>query len=530
MAHLSPDMYAFREYQTRSTILAERERAVDARRQAIQELRLAVSQLQSEIQRKRENVQAESASYAQKKAEEEARLQTTLIETEKEIETTTAALSSRQQLAPQVQSARERLQALKHALEDKDVKLLRLESRVSKEAELTQKRHALLDEKLARHQLGGWTDKVYLELLTPEGHGGSSIQSHHTYSSASERDAGHVVRLSRVDPEEEAAALEGRGTASSEAGAADIAGGESVLLVGEDSMSTTITTCTNKKTIPPTLLPSKLHCHSTVVCVSESHGTLFSSITLDRTIQPILYRLMIRFYIESFPTHPLALLASFCYVFSYASHLHLIFLRVPPEMGGEQVATSVYRYGLLLLLRIHVIVIVIFDIHFTLQHNNKHSLEILFAECEAGGTVLMKLPQAKTRPPTSFNNNRLGRREFEMTPHVAVQGARNLRRRSHVSPPLNTKGVLLMICDAAGRVHKSVSSSPPPFPLSSHSVDNLIHSSEVWGWDVPRPLSPHHPHHLLQEERSWLNGVSSAFGPPGSNNEMRMLKDEAGDG
>lgn len=231
-------MTAFREYQTRSTILAERERGVEARRLAVQELRLAVARLDEENRRRRETLQAESVAYMEKKNAQDQRLQArdqsiravqdrlraleadeqqleqALLSTEETIEKETKALQERMELEGELVRVREKLQALRKELEEKDCLLIRLEARVSKQMELTQQRHETLDTKLQAlqfPQLVYAQHQQWMALLRQSPPPPSSIPQRSAHDRLS-ADGRHHGNEEAEEEEEHGAALNGRGS------------------------------------------------------------------------------------------------------------------------------------------------------------------------------------------------------------------------------------------------------------------------------------------------------------------------------
>lgn len=166
------DISAFRDYQTRSTILMERERALEVRRAAVMELRQSVHQLQLENDSREEQLCSERARYAQKKMlqddkvgakdaqiraqqdrlqqliNEEERLTKELQKCTDEVNAAAAELERRQELEGRLREVKERLTQLKYQLEDKDAKVMKLETRLARQEMATEKRHAAVANRI----------------------------------------------------------------------------------------------------------------------------------------------------------------------------------------------------------------------------------------------------------------------------------------------------------------------------------------------------------------------------------------------
>lgn len=171
------DISAFRDYQACSTVLMERERAVDLRRASLLELRQSVQQLQSENDSREEQLRGERARYNQKKVvqddkvdakeaqvrahqdrlaqltAEEERLTAALAASGEAVATATAELERRQELEGRLRDVKERLTQLKYQLEDKDAKTMKLETRLARQEMMTEKRHTAVAERVPQHWL-----------------------------------------------------------------------------------------------------------------------------------------------------------------------------------------------------------------------------------------------------------------------------------------------------------------------------------------------------------------------------------------
>ncbi|KAK7195601.1 hypothetical protein NESM_000488800 [Novymonas esmeraldas] len=162
------EVTAFSAYQTRSTVLAERERALDARRAAVAELRLVVATLTSENRGREEHLVAERTSFRDRKAvqdakvsakeaeaqaqhhrlgeleAEERRLSGAIAKHEEETRTATTEVERRLDLECTLKEAKEALNKAKFALEENDAKVMRLETRLARQELSTDKRHSQL--------------------------------------------------------------------------------------------------------------------------------------------------------------------------------------------------------------------------------------------------------------------------------------------------------------------------------------------------------------------------------------------------
>ncbi|EPY26026.1 hypothetical protein STCU_00790 [Strigomonas culicis] len=171
------DVRAFQEHQTRTALLAERERTLDARRFAVQELRQKVAQQAKENQARQEQLILERSRFSQKKAvqdekveakeaharsqqarvqqlaEEEDRLAATIAACEQAIQAATADLEHRQALEANLRDARGRMTQLKYQLEEKDGQVMKIETRLARMEMATEKRHTALAERLPEYWL-----------------------------------------------------------------------------------------------------------------------------------------------------------------------------------------------------------------------------------------------------------------------------------------------------------------------------------------------------------------------------------------
>ncbi|KAF5225919.1 hypothetical protein ECC02_000848 [Trypanosoma cruzi] len=171
------DFAAFREFQARSSIIAERERAVDLRRKLLQELTQNVQQLTEECKRRDEQLQQERLRFAQRKAAqdekvnakeaqgqaqrervaaldvEETRLRTAIAEREEEMQRVHEELAQRQSLTSKLREAKEGLTNLKCQLEEWDAKVMKLETRIAKMEMVVEKRHNVIAERLPKYDM-----------------------------------------------------------------------------------------------------------------------------------------------------------------------------------------------------------------------------------------------------------------------------------------------------------------------------------------------------------------------------------------
>ncbi|GET88983.1 hypothetical protein, conserved [Leishmania tarentolae] len=162
------EVTAFSAYQTRSTLLVERERALDARRTAVAELRQMVATLTAENCAREEQLVAERSRFHDRKSaqdakvstkeadaraqqnrlsaleEEERQLSSSVAERVEEIRTATTEVERRRDLEKTLRDAREALNKTKFALEENDAKVMRLETRLARQELTTDKRHAQL--------------------------------------------------------------------------------------------------------------------------------------------------------------------------------------------------------------------------------------------------------------------------------------------------------------------------------------------------------------------------------------------------
>lgn len=171
------DTAGFRDYQSRSTVVMERDRALEARRAAVKELRDTVAQLQMESHTREEQIRQEQQRYDHKKllqdekvgakdaqvraqqerlqhlAAEEERLMAALQESTATIRSGTEELERRQDLEGRLEAARTRLTELKLQLEDRDAKVMRLETKVARQEMSTEKRHTTVGDRLPEQWL-----------------------------------------------------------------------------------------------------------------------------------------------------------------------------------------------------------------------------------------------------------------------------------------------------------------------------------------------------------------------------------------
>lgn len=168
---------AFASHQARSSVLVERERALDARRAALMELRQAVGQLAAENSIREEQLAAERSRFQERKrtqdaklcakdaeargqqarvAEleaEEERLSNAIARREEEAATASAEVDRRRDLEATLREARETFNRTKFRLEEQDAKVMRLETRLARQELVTDKRHALLAEREPQYWL-----------------------------------------------------------------------------------------------------------------------------------------------------------------------------------------------------------------------------------------------------------------------------------------------------------------------------------------------------------------------------------------
>ncbi|AIN98769.1 hypothetical protein LPMP_241360 [Leishmania panamensis] len=169
------EVTAFSTYQTRSTLLVERERALDARRAGVSDLRQMVAMLTTENRAREEQLAAERSRFRDRKAaqdakvstketeartqqnrisvleEEERQLNKTIAERAEEIRTATAEVERRRDLERTLHDAREGLNKAKFALEENDAKVMRLETRLARQELITDKRHAQLTGRVPQY-------------------------------------------------------------------------------------------------------------------------------------------------------------------------------------------------------------------------------------------------------------------------------------------------------------------------------------------------------------------------------------------
>lgn len=238
------DVNLFRDYQTRSTILAERERAVEARRLVVQELRHAISTLQNENLQRREKIQAECSLYATKKAAqdekinareaqiraaqdrllciqgEEQKLKKSLSDTEEKIHQCEEELQKRINLISATKTVGESVRQLRKVVEERDALLLQLEGSIETAAAQAMKRHSTLKEVMedADNSL-----KAFLDGVSRANEDEEKNKAHSLLESISR------VNLSQL---EDLDAAVGRRTSST--GVADL-GSESLLLVDDEA-------------------------------------------------------------------------------------------------------------------------------------------------------------------------------------------------------------------------------------------------------------------------------------------------------
>ncbi|CAG9574612.1 conserved hypothetical protein [Leishmania major strain Friedlin] len=171
------EVTAFSAYQTRSTLLVERERALDARRTAVAELRQMVATLTAENRTREEQLVAERSRFRDRKSaqdakvstkeaearaqqnrvsvleEEERQLGSTIAERVEEVRRATAEVERRRDLEKTLCDAREALNKTKFALEENDAKVMRLETRLARQELATDKRHAQLAGRVPQYWL-----------------------------------------------------------------------------------------------------------------------------------------------------------------------------------------------------------------------------------------------------------------------------------------------------------------------------------------------------------------------------------------
>lgn len=242
------DMAAFREGQTRRTLMLERSRCLELHRSTVQELRLAVAQMESENALRRDKIRGEASALEEKREQQDAKLQAkealiqdgrqrlhsaqcevakleeALQATEAAIEKETAEIVRRQEMQSKVEKAREALQKLKWTAERKDAALLQFEGQVARGKAATEARYASVESALDR--LSG-KQQLYRRAgaawrrRSSELAGGAALGGEEGAAAAAAEAmpevAGPPPRLSKHVP----GLLEGMG-------------GESVLLVGED--------------------------------------------------------------------------------------------------------------------------------------------------------------------------------------------------------------------------------------------------------------------------------------------------------
>ncbi|KAG5503483.1 hypothetical protein JKF63_05622 [Porcisia hertigi] len=166
------EVSAFSAYQTRSTVLVERERALDAHRAAVAELRQSVTALTNENRTREEQLVGERSRFKDRKSaqdakvaakeaeacaqqsrlsaleEEERQLSGAIAERGEGVQTATAEVERRQDLERILRDAREALNKVKFALEENDAKVMRLETRLARQELTTDKRHSQLAERV----------------------------------------------------------------------------------------------------------------------------------------------------------------------------------------------------------------------------------------------------------------------------------------------------------------------------------------------------------------------------------------------
>ncbi|KAH9600024.1 hypothetical protein LSM04_008166 [Trypanosoma melophagium] len=174
------DFAAFRDYQTRSTIVAEKERSVELRRRVLQDLAQNVQLLSDECRRREEQLQAEHQRYSHRRAAQDEKLaakdRQAQLQREKvaaldaEESQLRAALADRLALQSKLredinagvalraklQEAAAGLARLKCRREERDGDVAALEARATRAEELLQRRHAQVEERLP----GCWLPRV----------------------------------------------------------------------------------------------------------------------------------------------------------------------------------------------------------------------------------------------------------------------------------------------------------------------------------------------------------------------------------
>ncbi|CCW65978.1 unnamed protein product [Phytomonas sp. Hart1] len=162
------DVNTFRDFPTRSVIFTERERVLEARRALVQELQQSVNVLQLENDSREEHLRHERLRYAQRKSlqdeklstkeaqirtqherlqqfvSEEERLQGALQRCEESIQAATGELERRKELEIKVHEIKDRLTQMKLRLEESEGNLIKLESRMERQAIITEKRHGMV--------------------------------------------------------------------------------------------------------------------------------------------------------------------------------------------------------------------------------------------------------------------------------------------------------------------------------------------------------------------------------------------------
>lgn len=152
-------------------MLVERERALDARRTALVELRQMVGNLAAENRAREEQLAIERSRFSERKSAQDAKLsakdaeargqQARVMELEEEEERLSGAIAQREtemgaagaeverrrDLEVTLREAREVLNRSKFNLEEQDAKVMRLETRLARQELVTDKRHAQLSER-----------------------------------------------------------------------------------------------------------------------------------------------------------------------------------------------------------------------------------------------------------------------------------------------------------------------------------------------------------------------------------------------
>ncbi|KPI84260.1 hypothetical protein ABL78_6694 [Leptomonas seymouri] len=168
---MSATVNAFASHQARSSMLVERERALDARRTALMEMRQMVNSLATENRTREEQLAGERSRFNERKSaqdaklsakeaeargqqarvaeleQEEERLVSAIAQREAETAAASAEVERRRDLEATLREARDALNRSKFSLEEQDAKMMRLETRLARQELMTDKRHAQLAER-----------------------------------------------------------------------------------------------------------------------------------------------------------------------------------------------------------------------------------------------------------------------------------------------------------------------------------------------------------------------------------------------